>query len=142
MSKKQIFRIQIMQAPKQHPEKSDVRPWYSQHINGVFQAVISDCDHFQIAEWDSPYNKNFVNRKDARIIPTDERKRVITMFAHGSKEDADHYNEKYELNLSGEALHNLSYALYELPLEVEVDLNTGDTKILKCDGKELKYENN
>lgn len=63
------IKIQITQAPRKHPERSNVRPWYAQHINKIFCAVVDgDGKHFQIAEWDSPYNKNYVDINDAIVV--------------------------------------------------------------------------
>jgi hypothetical protein len=43
-----------------------------------------------------------------------------------------------ELGLTGEALNNFMYALYEVEFELEVDEVTGEYEIISVDGKELK----
>jgi len=63
-------------------------------------------------------------------------KKVIQMGLHSSKDS--NYYEGEEIGLKGEALHNFSYALYEVMFDVEVDMKTGDTIILTCDGKKLE----
>lgn len=57
------------------------------------------------------------------------------MYLHGNKES--NYDKGEELGLTGEALSNFCYALYEVEFEVEVDEATGDTKIISVDGKTL-----
>ena len=62
---------------------------------------------------------------------------VTKMYLHGSKDS--NYDKAEELGLSEEAQKNFAYALYEVTFDVEVDTETGDTKILKVNGKELNY---
>lgn len=58
-----------------------------------------------------------------------------TMYLHNSKES--NMSLADELGLSEHVIDNFKYALYEVALEVEIDENTGDVKILTCDGKAL-----
>jgi hypothetical protein len=57
-----------------------------------------------------------------------EEKKIIKMYLHGSKET--NWDIGQENGLEGEALSNFMYALYEVEFEVEVDMKTGDSKIL------------
>jgi len=69
-------------------------------------------------------------------------KKVIKMYLHSSKEgNCDKYIEEFlgnDYDRADEIPDNFRYALYEVEFDVEVDTETGDTKILKCDGKKLK----
>lgn len=55
-------------------------------------------------------------------------KKVIKMYLHSSKDS--NYEKAEELGLSEEATQKFKYALYEVEFDVEVDMETGDTKIL------------
>lgn len=57
-------------------------------------------------------------------------KEMIKMYLHGSKDD--NYETGEELELSEQALDVFKYALYEVEFDVEVDTETGETKIKKC----------
>ena len=68
-------------------------------------------------------------------------KKQIKMYLHSSKEGNIQYiTEELEIELSEEALHNFMYALYEVEFDVELDTDTGDVRILKVNGRELKEE--
>jgi hypothetical protein len=58
------------------------------------------------------------------------------LYIHSEKETLYEIGE--ELGLTGEALQNFSYALYEVDFEVDVDEKTGDITILKVNGKNLE----
>lgn len=61
-----------------------------------------------------------------------------TVYIHGSKEYM--YDKGQELGLTGEALKNFMYTCYEVEIELEVNMETGDSKIISVDGKELKND--
>lgn len=63
-------------------------------------------------------------------------KRIIKMYLHSDKEDNWDIGE--EIGLSEEAIsEEFKYALYEVEVDVEVDMETGKTKILAVDGVKL-----
>jgi hypothetical protein len=59
-----------------------------------------------------------------------------TMYLHSSKEDNQDIGEK--LGLTGKALHNFKYALYEVEFDVEVDGENGNVEILAVNGFKLE----
>lgn len=61
---------------------------------------------------------------------------ITKMYLHRSKEV--NYDLGEELELSDEAMKNFKYALSEVEIEVDVNEETGETTILKVDGRELK----
>lgn len=86
------------------------------------------------AENEEEAKKKYIESLKISKISTDGK--IITkMYLHGSKES--NYEEGKELGLSKEALNNFCYALYEVEFDVEVDIKTGDTKILTVDGRKL-----
>ena len=60
---------------------------------------------------------------------------ITKMYLHGDK--CSNIEDGEELGLSEEALKTFAYALYEVEFEVEVNEETGETYILKVDGREL-----
>lgn len=62
-------------------------------------------------------------------------KKMIEMYLHGSKEASWQLAE--EMGLSETASKNFAYALYEVKLDVELDTETGDTRIVAVDGRTL-----
>jgi hypothetical protein len=64
------------------------------------------------------------------------------MYLHSSKESTvDTYIEEFlggDYDRYDEVPDNFKYALYEVEFDVEVDIETGNTKILKVNGQELK----
>lgn len=68
-------------------------------------------------------------------------KKVIKMYLHSSKEsNVDKYLEEFldeDYDRYDEVPDNFKYALYEVEFDVEVDTETGDTNILKVNGKDL-----
>lgn len=58
------------------------------------------------------------------------------VYLHSSKESM--LNEGERLGLNPNALEMFKYACYEVELELEVDEQTGQAVIVKCDGMELK----
>lgn len=60
---------------------------------------------------------------------------VTKMFLHGSKDD--NYERGRGLGLEGSALDEFAYALYEVEFGVEVDTETGRSRILSVDGRPL-----
>lgn len=58
------------------------------------------------------------------------------MYLHGSKED--NWDKGEEIGLSEKALDKFKYALYEVEFEIEVNEETGESTILKVNGRELK----
>jgi hypothetical protein len=64
-------------------------------------------------------------------------KKVIKMYLNGDKES--NWDKGQEIGLTEEAIHeHFKYALYEVELDVEVDMETGETKILMVDGRKLE----
>lgn len=57
-------------------------------------------------------------------------KKNIKMYLHSNKES--NYETGKELGLSDEAMDKFRYALYEVELEVEVDMETGISKIISA----------
>ena len=66
-------------------------------------------------------------------------KKLYTAWLHGSKSDAWTYNETQALGLdeNSEAFLNFLYSLYEVKLDMELDTDTGDTRILAVNGVKL-----
>lgn len=60
------------------------------------------------------------------------RKKIVKMYAHGDKSSA--LEQGVQLGLTGEALNEFSGALYEVEFQVEVNLDTGENKIVGCNG--------
>lgn len=60
----------------------------------------------------------------------------LTVFLHSSKDSM--YDAGYKLGLRGEALRLFSFTCYEVKIELEVDTETGNSKIVKVDDRELK----
>lgn len=58
---------------------------------------------------------------------------TVVDYLHSSKEEMLDLGEQH--GLKGAALDNFMYALYEVKLELEVDMQTGDSKIIKCDDR-------
>lgn len=56
-------------------------------------------------------------------------KKRVEVGLHSSKEQMQDIGE--ELGLEGDALNNFRYALYELIVDLEVDMETGDYEIIK-----------
>ena len=69
-------------------------------------------------------------------------KKIIKMYLHSDKEsNSDKFIEEFldgDYDRYDEIPENFSYALYEVEFDVEVDTETGDTKILKVNGKKLE----
>ena len=69
-------------------------------------------------------------------------KKVIKMYLHSSKEgNSDKYIEEFlddDYDRFDEIPDEFRYALYEVEFDVEVDTETGKTKIMKVNGKDLK----
>ncbi|HUV84519.1 MAG TPA: hypothetical protein VMV86_02360 [Methanosarcinales archaeon] len=59
-----------------------------------------------------------------------------TLYLHGDKEH--NYQEGKDLGITGEALYHFQHALYEVKFDLEVDTDTGETKIIKVDDKKLE----
>jgi len=57
-------------------------------------------------------------------------KKVIKMYLHSSKDS--NWDTARELGLSKKAEAEFMYALYEVELDVELDTETGKTKILSA----------
>jgi len=64
--------------------------------------------------------------------------KTVKMYLHGDQES--NYTQGEEIGLKGEELKMFSYALYEVAFDVEVDMATGEVKILKVDGKRVVEE--
>lgn len=58
-----------------------------------------------------------------------------TMYLHGSKES--NHEEGEGIGLTGMALDNFRYALYEVKFEVEINEQNGDVEILKVNDRVL-----
>ncbi len=58
------------------------------------------------------------------------------MYLHSSKES--NLEEGAEWGLTGDALKEFRYALYEVEFDVDVNVKTGEVIILKVNGRELK----
>jgi hypothetical protein len=61
--------------------------------------------------------------------------KVIKMYLHGDKDS--NYEKAEELGLSEKAIENFAYFGYEVEFDVELDTDTGDTKILTVDGHKV-----
>jgi hypothetical protein len=61
-------------------------------------------------------------------------------YLHGEKETAWHYNEENSLGMNEEsaAFKKFIYSLYEVELDMEVDTDTGATRILTVNGIKLE----
>ena len=57
------------------------------------------------------------------------------MYLHGDEENFYDDAKEIGLNPDNAAFREFSNALYEVEFEVEVDTETGETKILKVDGR-------
>lgn len=64
-------------------------------------------------------------------------KKIVQLYAHA--EDETYYDEGKKLGLEGEPLRNFSNWGYELAFEGEVDLTTGEVKLLSVDGHKIQY---
>lgn len=68
-------------------------------------------------------------------------KKVIKMYLHSSKEgNADTWLKNFcdgDYDRYEEVPDNFRYALYEVEFDVEVDMKTGDTKIIAVNGRKL-----
>jgi hypothetical protein len=62
-------------------------------------------------------------------------KEIVTMYLHRDKES--NYDIGEEIGLSEEALKKFAYALSEVEFNVEVDMKTGNSKIIDVDGRKL-----
>ena len=60
---------------------------------------------------------------------------LITAYLHSSKDGL--YEAGQEFGLKGQALYNYAHMLYEVEFELELDITTGETEILKVDGMKL-----
>ncbi len=60
---------------------------------------------------------------------------ITKMYLHSNKEG--NLGLGMDLELSGNALNNFMYALYEVEFEVDVDEVTGEVDILKVNGRKL-----
>lgn len=71
------------------------------------------------------------------VVGEEEVSHVFTkIYLHGSCEE--NYQKGEELGLIGDALSKFRYALYEVEFELKVDVKTGEYKILRVNGRELK----
>lgn len=61
-------------------------------------------------------------------------------YMHGDKDDAWEYNETQELGFDtqSDAFGEFVYSLYEVALDMEVDTDTGEAKILGINGVKLE----
>lgn len=62
-------------------------------------------------------------------------KKVVKLYARANEDG--HYEQGKKLGLEGEALRNFAHWGYELEFDVEVDLETGNTTLLKVDGRQI-----
>jgi hypothetical protein len=60
----------------------------------------------------------------------------VEIYLHSSKEQ--NLETGARLGLTGDALTFFKYLAYEVKLEYDVDPKTGQGKLLKADGRELK----
>lgn len=65
-------------------------------------------------------------------------KKITKMYLYSDKET--NVEKAREIGLSEKAQQRFMYALYEVEFEVEIDEETGKSKILKVDGKKLEVE--
>ena len=86
---------------------------------------------------ENPIEFNFCGSCGARL-PEHPKTKIVKMYLHGDKES--NREQGKDLGLRSLALNNFCGALYEVEFEVEVDMETGDTKIISCDGKKLIEE--
>lgn len=63
-------------------------------------------------------------------------KRIVKTYAHVS--DEEYYSQGEKLGLEGDALSSFAGWGYEIEFEVEVDMTSGETKIISCDGHKLQ----
>lgn len=68
---------------------------------------------------------------------TSVAKKKVKLYLHGSKED-DRWNGK-NFGLSEAALENFIGWGYEVAFDAEVDMETGDVKLLKVNGHKIQY---
>ena len=85
--------------------------------------IIENPDHSLCDSCNTDYEK----REDEKT-----KKKIITMYLHGDKGSNMEIAEE-QLDLEGAALDKFKYALYEVKLQVEVDIKTGETKILSAE---------
>lgn len=64
-------------------------------------------------------------------------KKTVKLYAHENSENWYHDGEK--LGLEGDALSNFANWGYELEFEGEVDLETGEVKLLTVGGHKIQY---
>lgn len=58
------------------------------------------------------------------------------MYLHSNKKN--NLEAGRELGLSGDALENFQHALHEVEFDIEVDDTSGETKILKVNGRKME----
>ncbi len=63
-------------------------------------------------------------------------KKIVTMSVHGDREDCIEKAE--EIGLGDWAAKMFWWSIEEFGVELEVDMETGSTKLLKIAGKEVK----
>jgi hypothetical protein len=67
-----------------------------------------------------------------------DKKVVLTLYANGSKENNyEAFEDQGIVFKDSEAERLAAFALYDLTCEVEIDLATGESKILAVNGKKL-----
>ncbi len=61
-------------------------------------------------------------------------------YLHGDKSEAVYHNEEHSLGMDedAKAFGEFIYSLYEVELDMEVDTDTGETKILAVNGVKLE----
>lgn len=64
-------------------------------------------------------------------------KKKVKLYLHGSKEDDRYHGQKF--GLSPEALDNFVGWGYEVEFDAELDIETGDVKLLKVNGHKIQY---
>src|SRR5271157_3971465 len=64
-------------------------------------------------------------------------KKVVRLYSHTGRES--NYDAGSKLGLEGDALRNFAYWGDEIAFDVEVDLETGSTKLLTVDGHKIEY---
>ena len=62
----------------------------------------------------------------------------VTVFVHGSDEHM--YETGEQIGLKGDVLWNFSHSCDEFELELEVDVKTGLSKVVKIDGRRVLDE--
>lgn len=65
-------------------------------------------------------------------------KKIITDYLHGDEDGFDQIPENEFKDFA--AYRNAANWAYELEFEVEIDMDTGDSKILSVDGHKVLYE--